>query len=116
MRQVWPVKKAIVNLPIRLKENSKRISGNSLSPLGAHNQVISAVSQTFKTGLRLRLRHRLRMLQHPITLTRKYSRKSVIKHLRIWGQLHCTVYFNQKIVAFLIIIIKEIKGDVKNQP
>ena len=30
----WPVKKAIVDLPIRLKGNSKHTSGNSLSPLG----------------------------------------------------------------------------------
>ena len=32
-RHDWPVKKAIVNLPIRLKGNSKRISSNLLSPL-----------------------------------------------------------------------------------
>ena len=37
----WPVKKAIVNLPIRLKGNSKRIAGNSLSPLGAQNKDIA---------------------------------------------------------------------------
>ena len=28
----WPVKNAIVNLPISVKENSKRTSGNSLGP------------------------------------------------------------------------------------
>ena len=39
----WPVKKAIVNLPIRLKGNSKLISGSSLSPLGARTR-ISALS------------------------------------------------------------------------
>ena len=33
-RHDWTVKKAIVNLPIRLKGNSKLLSGNSLSPLG----------------------------------------------------------------------------------
>ena len=37
------LKKAIVNLPIRLKGNSKRTSGNSLSPLGAQNKDIDAV-------------------------------------------------------------------------
>ena len=31
-RHDWPVKNAIVDLPIRLKGNSKRSSGNSLSP------------------------------------------------------------------------------------
>ena len=31
----WPVQKAIVHLPVRLKGNSKRPSGNSLSPLEA---------------------------------------------------------------------------------
>ena len=33
----WPVNKAIVNLPIRLRGNSKHTSGNLLSPLGAQN-------------------------------------------------------------------------------
>ena len=43
----WPVKIGIVDLPIRSKGNSKHISGNSLSPLGAHNKVIGAASQLF---------------------------------------------------------------------
>ena len=34
----WPVKKAIVDLPVRLKGNSKRTSGNSLGPLGAQDK------------------------------------------------------------------------------
>ena len=55
----WPVKKAIVDLPIRLKGNSKRTSGNSLSPLGAQNKHFGAASQTLLTGVRLRLRYRL---------------------------------------------------------
>jgi len=42
----WPVKKAIVDLPIRLKGNLKLISGNSLSPLGAQNKDFSATLQT----------------------------------------------------------------------
>ena len=29
-RHVWPVKKAIVNLPIKMKGNSKRTSGHSV--------------------------------------------------------------------------------------
>ena len=33
-RHGWPVRNAIVNLPIRLKGNSKRNSGKSLSPFG----------------------------------------------------------------------------------
>ena len=33
----WPVKNAIVDLPIGLKENSKRISGNPMRPLEAGN-------------------------------------------------------------------------------
>ena len=37
-RHDWSVKKAIVDLPIRVKENSKRASGNLLSPLGAQNK------------------------------------------------------------------------------
>ena len=51
----WPVKKAIVNLPIRLKGNSKHTSGNSLSPLGTLNMDFGAVSQTLLTGVRLHL-------------------------------------------------------------
>ena len=34
----WPVKKAIVDLPIRMTGNSKCTSGNLLSPLGAQNK------------------------------------------------------------------------------
>ena len=51
----WPVKKAIVNLPIRLKGNLTHISGNSLSPMGAQNKDIGTASQTFLTRVRLRL-------------------------------------------------------------
>ena len=50
-RHNWPVKIAIVDLPISLKGNSKRISGNSLSPFGAQNKDISAAWQTLLTGL-----------------------------------------------------------------
>ena len=53
------LKKAIVDLPIRLKGNSKHTSGNSLSPLGAQNKHFGAASQTLLTGVRLRLRYRL---------------------------------------------------------
>ena len=35
-RHDWPLKKAIVNLPISLKGYSKRISRNSLSPMRRH--------------------------------------------------------------------------------
>ena len=48
--------KSIIDLPIRLKGNSKRISGNSLSPLGAQNKDLGATSQT---GVKLRLLRRL---------------------------------------------------------
>ena len=37
-RHDWPAKKAMVHLPISLKGNSERISGNSLSPFGAGEQ------------------------------------------------------------------------------
>ena len=44
-RYDWPVKKAgFVDLPIRLKENTKRISGKSLSPLWVQNKDIGAAS------------------------------------------------------------------------
>ena len=41
------LKKAIVDLPIRLKGNLKRISGNSFSPLGIQDKDISTSSYTF---------------------------------------------------------------------
>ena len=53
------LKKAIVDLPISMKGNSKLISGNSLSPLGAQNKDFDAVSQKFPTGVKWRLRCRL---------------------------------------------------------
>ena len=49
MRRDWPVKKAFVALPIRMKENSKPISGNSLSLLGTWDKDIGAASQTLLT-------------------------------------------------------------------
>ena len=53
------VKNAIVNLTVRLKENTKCISGNSLSLLGAQNRDNGAASQTLLTEVKLRLRRRL---------------------------------------------------------
>ena len=35
----WPVKNAIVNLPIRLKGNLRRISRNLLSPWGQNKDI-----------------------------------------------------------------------------
>ena len=47
MHHDWPVKKSIVNLPIRMKGNLKRISGTSnlLSLLGSQNKDLGAASQ-----------------------------------------------------------------------
>ena len=59
-RHDWRVKKAIVDLPIRLKWNSKSTSGYSLRPLGARNQDLGAASQTLPTGVWLRLQRWLR--------------------------------------------------------
>ena len=55
----WPVKKAIVDLPIRMKGNSKRTSGNSLSSSGGQNKDLGNVSQTLLTAVWLPLRRRL---------------------------------------------------------
>ena len=35
----WPVKKDIADLPIRMKVNLKRTSGNLLSPLGSRTRI-----------------------------------------------------------------------------
>ena len=45
----------IVDLPLRLKGNSKFTSGNSLSPLGICNKTKGAASQTVQTEVKLRL-------------------------------------------------------------
>ena len=55
----WPVKKAIVNLPIKIKGNSKRTSGNSLNPLGAQNKDLGTASQTLQNEVKFSLRRRL---------------------------------------------------------
>ena len=44
-RHDWPVKKAIADLPIRLKGNSKCTSSNLWSPLGAQNKNQSTLVQ-----------------------------------------------------------------------
>ena len=46
---------AIVDLPIKVKGNSKCSSSNLLSPLGAQNKDISATSQMLLTKVELRL-------------------------------------------------------------
>lgn len=53
-RYDWPVKKAFVDWPIRLKGNKKRISGKSLSPLWAQNKDMGTASQTLLTDVKLR--------------------------------------------------------------
>ena len=55
----WHVKNSIVNLPIRLKANSKHISSNLYSPLGAQNKEIGTALQMLLTGVRFYVRHRL---------------------------------------------------------
>ena len=49
----------IVNLPIKIKGNSKRTPGNQLSPLEPKNKDIGPTSQTFQTEVNLRLQRRL---------------------------------------------------------
>ena len=58
-RNDWPVKNAIVDLPIRMKGNSKQTSSSALNPLGAQNNDLGAASQTLLTKVTLLLRRRL---------------------------------------------------------
>ena len=55
----WRTLKGLVDLPIRIKGNSKRISGNSLNPLEAQNKELGVASQTLLTEAELSLRRRL---------------------------------------------------------
>jgi len=48
-----------VDLPIKVKGNSKCSSSNLFSPLGAQNKDIGAALQTLLTEVKLRLRRRL---------------------------------------------------------
>ena len=49
-------------MPISVKGNSKRTSGNSFTPLGAQNKDIGAASQTLLTEVKLRLPRRLHFM------------------------------------------------------
>ena len=55
MQHDWPVKKAIVDLPIKMKGNWKYISSNLLSLRGAQNKDIGAALQRLLTEVKLRL-------------------------------------------------------------
>ena len=50
-RHDWPVKNAFVDLPIRLKGNLKRTSGNLLSLLGAQKRISVLLYRCYKMGL-----------------------------------------------------------------
>ena len=49
----WPVTNAIVELPIKMKENSKLSSSNSSSPLGAQNKDKGAALQMLLTQVKI---------------------------------------------------------------
>ena len=53
------LKKAIVELPVRMKGNWKCISENSLNPLGAQNRDLPPALQTLLTEVKLHLWRRL---------------------------------------------------------
>ena len=54
-RHDWPVKKAIIDLPIKVKGNSKHTCIDSSGPLVAENKDIGVASQTLITEVKLRL-------------------------------------------------------------
>ena len=85
MRHVWPEKKnPIVDLPIRLQRNPKLTFGNSLSPMGDKDKDLGAASHTVLTGIRLRLRGRLK--QELICITQNGGRAPRERYLDIWGR------------------------------
>ena len=55
----WRTLKGLVDLPIRMKGNSKCSAVNSLSPLGTQKKELGVASQTLLTEAELRLRSRL---------------------------------------------------------
>ena len=85
MRHVWPEKKnPIVDLPIRLQGNPKLTFGNSLSPMGDKDKDLGAASHTVLTGVRLRLRGRLK--HGLICRTPNGGRAPRERYLDIWGR------------------------------
>ena len=56
-------------MPISVKENLKRISGNSFSPLGAQNKDIGAASGTLLSEVKLRLLLRLHLMFTGVNVT-----------------------------------------------
>ena len=87
----WPLEKAIVSFPISMKGNSKRISSNSLSPLGAQNKEIGAALQTLLTEVKLRLLSRLPQGQFPDDTTQTvqgplfFGEIVEIEHFALWA-------------------------------
>ena len=53
----WPVKKAIVDLPIRLKGNSKLRYGKTLSLLGPQSKDLGTALQMLLVSVRTHLQH-----------------------------------------------------------
>ena len=68
-----------MDLPIRLKGNLKRTSGNLFNPLGSHNKHLGAASQALLTGDKLRLRRRLPLEQ------KKEAVEERFKHYPMYG-------------------------------
>ena len=68
-RHDWPVKKC---LPVKMKGNSKRTSGNSLCPLDmkAQNKDLGTACQTLLTRVKLHLHCRLEWQKSKITKTK----------------------------------------------
>ena len=97
-RHDCPVKKTIVNLPIRLRGNSKRISGNSLSPSATQNKDISAVLQTLlKTGFKLHL-------QCSLTCELVWKRETFVREGSKRSRSLLTLYQNQ--VPYIDTLLK----------
>ena len=55
----WPVKKAIVDLPVRLKGNSKLRYSNSLSLFRPQNKDLGTALQMLLVGVRTHLQQKL---------------------------------------------------------
>ena len=72
----WPVKKAIVNLPIRLKGNWRHTSGNCLSPLGPRTRIIGTLRSNDATATRTSLK---KVCLRSFSLYSDYSFKNFVK-------------------------------------
>ena len=109
-RHDWLVENAIVDLPIRLRGNSKLTFGNSLSLQGARSKNIGAASQTLITGVKVRLWHRpTATIWHKSETIHLCSERLHVWNLRVWIPMDlptCLFFHTNFIISSYVTSVK----------